>query len=76
MESPIYIVPELTMIVRVVGANVTIKVRFSFINESIYFCIVNNSILYKLLLNLSCSKAIYIKIRIKTYYVNGSHNSW
>ena len=35
MESPIYTVPELTRIVRVVGDHVPIKVRFSFIHESI-----------------------------------------
>jgi len=35
MESPIYIVPELTRIVRVVGNHVSIKVGFSFIHESI-----------------------------------------
>ena len=35
MESPIYAVPELTRIVRVVGDHVSIKVRFNFIHESI-----------------------------------------
>jgi len=35
MVSPIYIVPELTRIVRVVGEHVPIKVRFGFIHESI-----------------------------------------
>ena len=34
MESPIYAVPELTRIVRVVGDPIPIKVRFSFIHES------------------------------------------
>ena len=34
MESPIYTVPKLTRIVRVVGDHVPIKVRFSFIHES------------------------------------------
>ena len=35
MESPIYAVPQLTRIVRVVGDHVPIKVRFSFNHESI-----------------------------------------
>jgi len=35
MESPIYTVPELTRIVEVIGDHVSIKVRFSFIHESI-----------------------------------------
>jgi len=35
MKSPIYTVPELTRIVRVIGDHVPIKVRFSFIHESI-----------------------------------------
>ena len=35
MESPIYTVPELTRIIRVVGEPVPIKVRFTFIHESI-----------------------------------------
>jgi len=35
MESPIYTVPELTRIVRVVEDHFPIKVRFSFIRESI-----------------------------------------
>ena len=35
MESPIYTVPELTTIVRVVRDHVPIKVKFSFIYESI-----------------------------------------
>ena len=35
MESPIYTVPELTRIVRVVGDHVPLKARFSFIHESI-----------------------------------------
>jgi len=35
MENPIYTVPELTRIVRGVGDHDPIKVRFSFIRESI-----------------------------------------
>ena len=35
MENPIYTVPELARIVRVVGDHVLIKVRFRFIHESI-----------------------------------------
>ena len=35
IESPIYTVPELMRIVRVVGDHVPLKVRFSFIYESI-----------------------------------------
>ena len=35
MENPIYTVPELMRIVRVVGDDVPIKVRFSIIHESI-----------------------------------------
>jgi len=35
MASPIYTAPELTRMVRVVGDHVPIKVRFSFIHESI-----------------------------------------
>jgi len=35
MESLIYTVPELTRIIRVVGDHVPIKVRFSFIHDSI-----------------------------------------
>jgi len=35
VESPIYTVPDIMRIVRVVGDHVPIKVRFSFIHESI-----------------------------------------
>ena len=35
MDSPVYTVPELTRIVRVVGHRVPIKVRFCFIHWSI-----------------------------------------
>ena len=35
MECPIYTVPELKRILRVVGDHVPVKVRFSFIHESI-----------------------------------------
>jgi hypothetical protein len=34
-QKPIYIVPELTRIVRIVENHVPVKVRFSFIHESI-----------------------------------------
>ena len=35
MESTNYTIPELTRIVRVVGDDVPVKVKFSFIDESI-----------------------------------------
>jgi len=35
MESPIYRVPELTKMIRIVGDHVKIKFRFSFVHESI-----------------------------------------